>query len=178
MNQEVRFSRLEPEQRKALLIEATLACLKRHGFQGASVRKICAEAGVSVGLINHHYDGKDALVAEAYLAVTGRVMRLLRGAIDTAPGGARPRLSAFFEASFSAELLDPHCSTPGWRSGVRWAASKRSGGSTTIPMASTGRCWSACCGNWRRRAAGRTSTRNWRPSASAPCSTGCGWSLG
>ncbi len=58
MNQEVRFSRLEPEQRKALLIEATLACLKRHGFQGASVRKICAEAGVSVGLINHHYDGK------------------------------------------------------------------------------------------------------------------------
>lgn len=107
MNQEVRFSRLEPEQRKALLIEATLACLKRHGFQGASVRKICTEAGVSVGLINHHYDGKDALVAEAYLAVTGRVMRLLRGAIDTAPGGARPRLSAFFEASFSAELLDP-----------------------------------------------------------------------
>ncbi|WP_134583842.1 TetR/AcrR family transcriptional regulator, partial [Pseudomonas aeruginosa] len=87
MNQEVRFSRLEPEQRKALLIEATLACLKRHGFQGASVRKICTEAGVSVGLINHHYDGKDALVAEAYLAVTGRVMRLLRGAIDTAPGG-------------------------------------------------------------------------------------------
>ena len=58
MNQEVRFSRLEPEQRKALLIEATLACLKRHGFQGASVRKICAEAGVSVGLINHHYDGR------------------------------------------------------------------------------------------------------------------------
>lgn len=71
------------------------------------MRKICTEAGVSVGLINHHYDGKDALVAEAYLAVTGRVMRLLRGAIDTAPGGARPRLSAFFEASFSAELLDP-----------------------------------------------------------------------
>ena len=102
MNQEVRFSR-RARAAQALLIEATLACLKRHGFQGASVRKICAEAGVSVGLINHHYDGKDALVAEAYLAVTGRVMRLLRGAIDTAPGGARPRLSAFFEASFSAE---------------------------------------------------------------------------
>lgn len=120
MNQEVRFSRLEPEQRKALLIEATLACLKRHGFQGASVRKICAEAGVSVGLINHHYDGKDALVAEAYLAVTGRVMRLLRGAIDTAPGGARPRLSAFFEASFSAELLDPQLLDAWLAFWVRW----------------------------------------------------------
>ena len=43
------------------LVEATLACLKRHGFQGASIRKICAEAGVSVGLINHHYAGKDEL---------------------------------------------------------------------------------------------------------------------
>lgn len=108
MNQEVRFSRLEPEQRKALLIEATLACLQRHGFQGSSIRKICAEAGVSVGLINHHYAGKDELVAEAYLTVTGRVMQLLRQAIDDAAPEPRARLSAFFRASFSAELLDPH----------------------------------------------------------------------
>lgn len=107
MNQEVRFSRLEPEQRKALLIEATLACLKQHGFQGASIRKICAQAGVSVGLINHHYSGKDELVAEAYLTVTGRVMQLLREAIAEAAPDARARLSAFFRASFSAELLDP-----------------------------------------------------------------------
>ncbi|QIE90675.1 TetR family transcriptional regulator C-terminal domain-containing protein [Pseudomonas nitroreducens] len=107
MNEEVRFTRLEPEQRKALLIEATLACLKRHGFQGASIRKICAEAGVSVGLINHHYSGKDELVAEAYLTVTGRVMQLLREAIAEAAPDARARLSAFFRASFCAEMLDP-----------------------------------------------------------------------
>ncbi|SDO60118.1 TetR family transcriptional regulator C-terminal domain-containing protein [Pseudomonas jinjuensis] len=107
MNQEVRFSRLEPEQRKALLIEATLTCLKQHGFQGASIRKICAEAGVSVGLISHHYSGKDELVAEAYRAITGRVMQLLREAIAGAAPDARARLSAFFRASFSAELLDP-----------------------------------------------------------------------
>lgn len=107
MNTEVRFSRLEPEQRKALLVDATLVCLKRYGFQGASVRKICAEAGVSVGLINHHYEGKDALVAEAYLAVSERVMGLLRCAVESAPAPARRRLSAFFQASFSAEMLDP-----------------------------------------------------------------------
>jgi len=47
------LSRLEPDLRKAELIEATLTCLKRHGFQGASIRKISAEAGVSVGLISH-----------------------------------------------------------------------------------------------------------------------------
>lgn len=107
MTQEARFSRLEPELRKAHLIQATLNCLKRHGFQGASIRKICAEAGVSVGLISHHYSGKDELVAEAYLTVTGRVMSLLREAIAAAAPSPRARLSAFFRASFSAELLDP-----------------------------------------------------------------------
>ena len=61
--QDVRYSRLDPELRKARLIDATLACLKRYGFQGASIRKICAEAGVSVGLINHHYASKDELMA-------------------------------------------------------------------------------------------------------------------
>lgn len=119
MNQAVRFSRLEPEQRKALLIEATLACLKQHGFQGASIRKICAEAGVSVGLINHHYAGKDELVAEAYLTVTGRVMQLLREAIDQ----AAPDLAHASRRS-SALPSAPNCSTrscsmPGWRSGAR-----------------------------------------------------------
>ena len=107
MSQEARFSRMEPELRKANLIEATLVCLKRHGFQGASIRKISAQAGVSVGLISHHYSGKDELVAEAYMAVTGRVMSLLRDAMEQAAPNARERLSAFFRASFSAELLDP-----------------------------------------------------------------------
>jgi TetR/AcrR family transcriptional repressor of bet genes len=107
MAHEIRFARLEPELRKAHLVEATLKCLKLHGFQGSSIRKICAEAGVSVGLINHHYGGKDELVAEAYLTVTGRVMGLLQGALAEAGPAARDQLSAFFQASFSAELLDP-----------------------------------------------------------------------
>lgn len=107
MTHPTRFARLEPELRKAHLVEATLTCLKQHGFQGASIRKICAEAGVSVGLINHHYGGKDELVAEAYLTVTGRVMGLLQEAVDQAEPTPRARLSAFFQASFCSELLDP-----------------------------------------------------------------------
>jgi AcrR family transcriptional regulator len=107
MNQEARFSRMEPELRKANLIEATLVCLKRHGFQGASIRKISAEAGVSVGLISHHYSGKDELVAEAYTAVTRSVLTLLHDAMEQAAPNARERLSAFFRGSFSPEVLDP-----------------------------------------------------------------------
>ena len=93
--------------RKARFVEATIACLQRHGFQGTSIRKICAEAGVSIGLLNHHYTGKDELVAEAYLEVTRRIGALLREALDAQPGDARARLSAYFRASFCAELLNP-----------------------------------------------------------------------
>lgn len=107
MTQESRFSRMEPELRKANLVQATLVCLKRHGFQGASIRKISAEAGVSVGLISHHYSGKDELVAEAYRSITGQVMELLRDAMAKAPPSPRERLSAFFRGSFSPQLLDP-----------------------------------------------------------------------
>ncbi|MBK6287687.1 MAG: TetR family transcriptional regulator C-terminal domain-containing protein [Gammaproteobacteria bacterium] len=107
MSTQARFERLDPAVRKARLVEATLVCLQRFGFQGASIRRICAEAGVSVGLINHHYASKDELVAEAYLAITRRLTEQLRAAIDGAAPDARSRLSAFFSGSFSEELLNP-----------------------------------------------------------------------
>ena len=44
MTQESRFSRMDPEVRKANLVQATLTCLKRDGFQGASIRKISVRA--------------------------------------------------------------------------------------------------------------------------------------
>ena len=107
MSTQARFERLDPAVRKARLVEATLVCLQRFGFQGASIRRICAEAGVSVGLINHHYASKDELVADAYLAITRRLTEQLRAAIDGAAPDARSRLSAFFSGSFSEELLNP-----------------------------------------------------------------------
>lgn len=107
MSTQPRFERLDPSARKARLLEATLVCLQKHGFQGSSIRRICAEAGVSVGLFNHHYASKDELVAEAYLAITHGLTGQLRAAIDSAAQDARSRLTAFFISSFSEELMNP-----------------------------------------------------------------------
>lgn len=103
---EARFNRMEPSQRRALLVEATFRCLQKHGFEGTSIRRICAEAGVSVGLINHHYRSKDDLVTETYLWLTQRVTGQLRYAIDTAANDGRSRLSAFIRASFADDIFD------------------------------------------------------------------------
>ena len=61
-----KFRRAPPRLRREALIEATLACLRQFGHDGLSVRRIGAEAGVSPGLINHHFPSLSALVAASY----------------------------------------------------------------------------------------------------------------
>lgn len=61
-----RFSREQAEVRRAMLIEAAARCLSRGGIAAFTIDSICREAGVSRGLINHHFDGLDGLLIEVY----------------------------------------------------------------------------------------------------------------
>ncbi|HEY6483306.1 MAG TPA: TetR family transcriptional regulator C-terminal domain-containing protein [Steroidobacteraceae bacterium] len=101
-----RFERKLADERRQALIEATIESLKRHGHEGLSIRRISAEANVSIGLINHHFPTKDALVAEAYRHFNNELVGGLRHALIGALPAARERLRAFFQASFSPPNLD------------------------------------------------------------------------
>jgi AcrR family transcriptional regulator len=59
-------SRLSAEDRRALLEDAARACIARGGMRGFTVDKIVAEAGVSRGLITHHFGSMDALLVAVY----------------------------------------------------------------------------------------------------------------
>ncbi len=50
---------------RARLIEATLTCLEKWGYHGASLSRILDEAGVSRGAWRHHFSTKNDLVAAA-----------------------------------------------------------------------------------------------------------------
>lgn len=95
-----------PEVRRQRLIEATIECLKRYGHEGLSVRRISAEAGVSIGLINHHFPTKNALVAEAYRYFNAQLNQVVLDAMAHAPQSPRERLRALFRAIFSPPNLD------------------------------------------------------------------------
>ncbi len=95
-----------PEVRRLRLIEATIECLKRYGHEGLSVRRISAEAGVSIGLINHHFPTKNALVAEAYRHFNAQLNHVVLDALADAPQSPRERLRALFKAVFSPPNLD------------------------------------------------------------------------
>lgn len=64
-----KYIRLTSEDRRAALIEAARICIAREGIQGFTVDKICAEAGISRGLIAHHFGSINGLLAAVYAKV-------------------------------------------------------------------------------------------------------------
>lgn len=102
-----KFRRATPALRREALIEATLGCLKKYGHDGLSVRRISAAAGVSIGLINHHFPNKSGLIAETYENLALSLQDSLRAGAQNPKASPRKRLSDFFRASFAPELLDP-----------------------------------------------------------------------
>lgn len=102
-----KFRRATPALRREALIEATLRCLKKFGHDGMSVRRISAAAGVSIGLINHHFPNKSGLIAETYENLALSLQDSLRAGAQNPKASPRKRLSDFFRASFAPELLDP-----------------------------------------------------------------------
>src|SRR5699024_4771579 len=107
---EVRRSRgkrhLPADQRRKSIVEATMRCLASSGVDKTSIRDICAQADISVGLISYYYDGKEALIADVYEAIANSLQATLRQAVERTEGSARQRLSAFIQASFKPVNLD------------------------------------------------------------------------
>ena len=100
-----KFERKLPEDRRKTLIDATLACLAREGTAGLSIRKISKEAGISIGLINHHYAGKDELIGAAYETFSLSHLDATRQRIAKAGADPRARLSAYIQGLLSAPML-------------------------------------------------------------------------
>src|SRR5882724_8071623 len=102
-----KFRRAAPAVRREALVDATLRCLKRYGHDGVSVRRISAAAGVSIGLINHHFPSKSGLIAETYETLALSLLDSIRRQAENKAVSPRDRLSNFFRASFAPEILDP-----------------------------------------------------------------------
>ncbi len=100
MTQGPKYTRLTSEDRRAALEEAALACMARGGILEFTIDKVCKQAGVSRGLITHHFQSKDGLLVAVYAKMYARSM----ASID-APHKALPRIAAMIEASFAPEMF-------------------------------------------------------------------------
>jgi TetR/AcrR family transcriptional regulator, cholesterol catabolism regulator len=55
----------EKVDRQALILEAVLSLLSRHGISGVSMRAVAREANVALGLVHYYYEDKTSLIAAA-----------------------------------------------------------------------------------------------------------------
>ena len=97
------FVRAGEEARRRDLLAAASALVAEAGPQGATVRAIAARAGVTPGLIRHYFGSKEALLAEAYLALMDGMTEAA-----SAAGGNGPvaRLAAFIGANLRPPVVD------------------------------------------------------------------------
>lgn len=68
------YRRKNPDQRRRELIDAGIACLGEGGMSGFTIDRICRHAGVSRGLINHHFRTKDELLLQIYASMTEHLL--------------------------------------------------------------------------------------------------------
>jgi len=99
------FRRLTLDERKRSLLEATLTCVAREGLKGATVRRIAEQAGVTAGLVRHHFGSKNGLITSAYAYLIGQLTAEADSRARQPPGDARAQLRHFLIANMTTPNL-------------------------------------------------------------------------
>ena len=92
------------ERRRPQLIAATIKCISRSGLAGVTMQEITREAGLSLGIVNLHFDTKEKLLIETLRSIAEEYRTGWRRILD----GDRPaaeRLAALGEFDFSARVV-------------------------------------------------------------------------
>lgn len=98
-------TRETPEVRRELLVRATMRSIAKYGYAGTTIETICAEAGVSRGLINHHFGSKDELILQSYKALRDEWMLQTHGSVLAGQGEPEDRLRAMIRTSFGPTMF-------------------------------------------------------------------------
>jgi AcrR family transcriptional regulator len=92
---------LEDLTGRARIRDVALRVIAERGFEGATLRAIAAEAGVSAGLVQHHFGSKDGLRA----ACDAHVLQVLRREVAQVMDERRVGDPEFIEAAYASGPL-------------------------------------------------------------------------
>ena len=101
----IAYHRKTAQQRRQELIQAGISCLGKGGMSAFTIDRICRQAGVSRGLINHHFKTKEDLLVCIYADMTNHLVQEFPAADPEA------MLAWIIETSFDEQNFD--------RSGLR-----------------------------------------------------------
>jgi AcrR family transcriptional regulator len=100
-----------PEDTRSKLLDAAGQVFAESGFQAATVREICARAGVNIALVNYHFGDKLELYTEVLRYSVGASGN---GIINQAIGSTAPPEEAFRELIHAMLLRVCRADRPGW----------------------------------------------------------------
>lgn len=100
------FSKQSPDVRRQQLIDATFRCICRYGTEEMSVRLIAQQAGLSLGMVRHHFHSKDELLAATLRYLSSKVQDQISQAMARPYGSSTARFYAFIIACLHPQALD------------------------------------------------------------------------
>ena len=92
------------EARRSALLDAALAAIAEHGYDAVRLRDVAASCGVTTGMIQYHFDTRDALLSAAFERAALRQVESWKRAVHNETDEVR-RLPALLEqmlAEFSS----------------------------------------------------------------------------
>jgi AcrR family transcriptional regulator len=94
---------VDHDQRRAQIARAFQRLLATEGFAAVSFSRVAAEAGISVGLIQHYFAGKDVLLRFAYDEAVSRMSERVRVRVRNGEAADLPTAEVLLDSL--AELL-------------------------------------------------------------------------
>lgn len=95
------------EARREQLIEATIEVLAIKGYARVTMSDVATQAGLSHGLVNFHFQSKEALLSETLIYLSQEYIQNWQGALAKAGPSAAEQLHALISADFRPELCTP-----------------------------------------------------------------------
>lgn len=92
------------EGRRRELIDATIGVVAFHGLAGTTLARVASEAGLSAGIVNHHFDTKERLLIETLRHLADEFSDALGEALRRAGDDAVQGLFAIIDLTFDPSL--------------------------------------------------------------------------
>jgi TetR/AcrR family transcriptional repressor of bet genes len=77
---------VDHDARRRLIADAVCRLVGAHGMEGVSLRHVAAEAGVSMGQVQHYFASKDEMLLFAFRTIGERVEQRMAAAVTGARG--------------------------------------------------------------------------------------------
>ncbi|MBO1900977.1 TetR family transcriptional regulator [Leucobacter weissii] len=95
------------EERRKIILTAAAECIAEQGYDGVRMREVSRRAGVSVGLIQHYFDTRDELLAQAIRHLSEELLSAFARP-SAAPRGAWERIEALVDHLCSVTDIREH----------------------------------------------------------------------